>query len=271
MVRSPPSNLLSSNPTQYCAFLVLDPSIPTHKHSSRSTAPKTPAELRPQYGALCRVFNLDPTSSATLTILRDPSLVPATTLLHVIETDKIGIEHGTFRGCLDGTWLPTSPDPMTWQRTGTLAHKLREKGVTSIGIGDLSEEWYLYAIAHPVGGPRDVLPNLLRYYPREIVERLVSMYKALEEGASEEEAARWMGEVLSDGQVYAPVRMFVRDFHKAGFPVFRYAIRWTPEQVRPKGKAGELVHVRWTANLGCPQDWLRTERTAVFGRFASRA
>ncbi|KAN0088307.1 Alpha/Beta hydrolase fold [Tylopilus felleus] len=201
------------------------------------TTPKTAAELRPQYEALCHVLNLDPASLTTLATLRDPSRVPATTLLHFIETDKVGVEleNGTYRGCLDGTWLPTSPDPMTWQRSGNLARNLRAKGVTSIAIGDLSEEWYLYAIAHSVYGPRDVVPNVLRYYPRAIVERLVRKYRTLPDSASVEEAERLMGEILSDGQVHVPVRMFVRDFYKADFPVFRYEIRWTPEQVRPKG------------------------------------
>ncbi|KAG9313242.1 Alpha/Beta hydrolase protein [Chiua virens] len=199
------------------------------------TTPKTARELRPQYEALCRVLNLDPADPTTLATLRDPSRIPATTLLHFIETDKVGVENGTYRGCLDGTWIPTSPDPMTWQRSGQLAHKLREKGMTSIAIGDLSEEWYLYAIAHPVHGPRDVFPNVLRYYPQAISERLVAKYRTLPEDASVEEGERLMGEILSDGQVHVPVRMFVRDFYKANFPVVRYEIRWTPEQVRPKG------------------------------------
>ena len=85
-------------------------------------------------------------------------------------------------------------------------------------------------------GPRDVVPNVLRYYPRAIVERLVRKYRTLPDSASVEEAERLMGEILSDGQVHVPVRMFVRDFYKADFPVFRYEIRWTPEQVRPKGE-----------------------------------
>ncbi|KAG8221138.1 Alpha/Beta hydrolase protein [Butyriboletus roseoflavus] len=199
------------------------------------TTPKTAAELRPQYEALCRVLNLDPALPTTLTTLRDPSLVPATKLLHFIETDKVGVDNGTYRGCLDGTWIPTSPDPMTWQRSGQLARKLREKGLASIAIGDLSEEWYLYAIAHPVHGPRDVFPNILRYYPLQIVERLVEQYRTLSNGASVEEAERLMGDILSDGQVHVPVRIFVRDFYKADFPVVRYEIRWTPEHVRPKG------------------------------------
>lgn len=125
---------------------------------------------------------------------------------------------------------------MTWQRSGQLARRLREKGVTSIAIGDLSEEWYLYAIAHPVHGPRDVFPNILRYYPRPIVERLVKKYRTLSDDASAKEAETLMGEILSDGQVHVPVRLFVRDFYKADFPVVRYEIRWTPEEVRPKGE-----------------------------------
>jgi len=199
------------------------------------TTPKTAAELRPQYEALCRVLDLDPASPTTLTILRDPTLVPATKLLHFIETDKVGVENGTYRGCLDGTWIPTSPDPMSWQRSGQLARKLREKGMKSILIGDLTEEWYLYAIAHPVHGPRDVYPNVLRYYPRSISEPLVNKYRTLANDASVEESERLMGEILSDGQVHVPVRMFTRDFYNAGFPVARYEIRWTPEHLRPKG------------------------------------
>ena len=47
---------------------------------SRSTTPKTAAELRPQYEALCRILNLGPVSPATLATFRDPSLLPVTLL-----------------------------------------------------------------------------------------------------------------------------------------------------------------------------------------------
>lgn len=125
---------------------------------------------------------------------------------------------------------------MTWQRSGDLARRLYAKGVTSIAIGDLSEEWYLYAIAHPVYGPRDVFPNVLRYYPLQITEHLVGRYRTLADSASAEEGKTLMGEILSDGQVHIPVRLFVRDFYKAGFPIMRYEIRWAPEQARVKGE-----------------------------------
>ncbi|KAG6335996.1 hypothetical protein ID866_3091 [Astraeus odoratus] len=181
-----------------------------------SAVPKTPAELRAQFEALCRAVELDPKATDILETLRDPSRVPAKLLMHVIETDNIGVENGTFRGCLD-------------------ARKLREKGVRGISIGDLSEEWYLYAIAHRVDGPQDLLPNILRYYPPPIVEDLMKMYRSLPDCATAEEAQRLMGDILSDGQVYLPVRLFARDFQEAGFPVFRYEIHWVPEQVRCNG------------------------------------
>ncbi|KAH7890931.1 Alpha/Beta hydrolase protein [Phlebopus sp. FC_14] len=199
------------------------------------TVPKTAPELRPQFEALCRELKLDPKSPDVLETLRDPAKVPAEELMRVIETDSVGVDNGTYRGCLDGSWMATTPDPMTWQRTGDLANKLRDKGVKNIAIGDLSEEWYLYAIAHPIHGPDDVFPNITRYYPLPIVEGLVKQYRTLPSTASAEEAERLIGEILSDGQVYIPVRMFMRDFQQVGFPVFRYEIRWTPEQLRPKG------------------------------------
>ncbi|KAI6112903.1 Alpha/Beta hydrolase protein [Pisolithus sp. B1] len=184
------------------------------------TVPKTAAELRPQFEALCRALHLDPKAPPILETLRDPARVPAEILMSVIEDDSVGVEYGTFRGCLDGEWMTSDPDPMTWQRCGNLARKLREKGVK---------------VAHPVDGPEDIFPNVLRYYPRPVVEKLMPMYRSLPNSASAEEAQKLMGDILSDGQVHLPVRLFARDFQQAGFPVFRYQIHWTPEQVRRNG------------------------------------
>ncbi|KZT07020.1 carboxylesterase [Laetiporus sulphureus 93-53] len=199
------------------------------------TTPKTPAELRPQFQALCRALKLDPTSPDVLSILRNPAKVPTSAITHVIETDAVGVEYGTFRGCTDGAWLASTPDPMSWQRSGGFAHALKAKGVRSIVVGDLTEEWYLYAIAHPVCGVRDVEPNVMRYFPPNVVRKLLTLYTPPKEDASVEEVKKYMGDVLSDGQVHLPVRLLARDLMAADFPVVRYEIRWTPEQVRPFG------------------------------------
>lgn len=182
-------------------------------------------------------MNLDPTNPEILSILRDESKVPWSEITRVIETNAIGTEYGTFRGCLDGIWMASSPHPMTWQRTGGLAKGLWDKGVRSVIAGDLRDEWYLYSIAHPVVEPRDILPNLERYYPGDVLQKMMRFYKKLPGDAPVEEVERLFGEVLSDGQVHLPVRLLIRDLHNAGFPTLRYEIRWTPEQLCPKGES----------------------------------
>ncbi|THH16881.1 hypothetical protein EUX98_g9230 [Antrodiella citrinella] len=202
-------------------------------------APKTPKELRPQFERLCRALNLDPSSPDVLTQLRDPALVPASAITHVIETDALGAQYGTFRGTTDGVWMHA--DPMAWQRSGGFAHALKAKEVKSVVVGDLTEEWYLYAIAHEVRRIKDVEVNLERYYQEEMVQRVLELYvdekvpEGVPEGAPKEVVERFMGRILSEGQVHLPVRVLTRDLVAAGFPVLRYEIRWTPEQVRPLG------------------------------------
>lgn len=197
-------------------------------------------ELRPQFEALCKAINLDPASPDILSTLREPTKVSWKSLTKVIENDLV--VYGTFRGSLDGSWLATEPDPMTWQRSGGFADGLRRAGVKSIVVGDLIDEWYLYSIAHPIKSPKDITPNLQRYYPDHLVDLIQSCYRKLGDDASEEESARLFGDILSDGQVHLPVRLLARDLFRSGFPVLRYEVRWTPEQVRERTKGKQISH-----------------------------
>ncbi len=217
-------------------------------HVLDSLPPKTPAELRPQFQALCRALELDPASPSILSQLRE---VSADKICHVIETDAVGTEYGTYRGCVDADWLAAVPDAMEWQRSGKLAQGLRDKGVKSVIIGDTSEEWYLYSIAHPVKTPADVVPNLERYYPDDIVGKMVKLYRTLPDNAGAEESARLYGEIASDYQVHLPVRLLARDLQAAGFPVLRYEFRWAPEQVRPKGASKFCSGLDLHSNMDC--------------------
>ncbi|ESK82478.1 putative carboxylesterase [Moniliophthora roreri MCA 2997] len=196
------------------------------------SAPKTPTELQVQYNALCNALELDPNMLSTL---QDPSKVTAENICNVIETDAVGVENGTFRACVADDWLSASPDVMEWQRSGGFAQSLLSKGVKSIVVGDVTEEWYLYSIAHPIRSPKDIKPNLLRYYQEPLLDRILTRYKQLPEDAGEEESARLFGEILSDWQVHLPARVLARDLQRTGFPVLRYLIRWVPEQARPEG------------------------------------
>ncbi|KAK7692787.1 hypothetical protein QCA50_004420 [Cerrena zonata] len=198
-----------------------------------SISPKTPTELRSQFQAFCRALNLDPTSSDVLSKLRNPDEVPWSTMTSAIDTDAFGTQYGTFRGCLEGDWLKS--DPMEWQRSGGFSRALKAKGVRSIIVGDLTEEWYLYSIAHPVSKMGDIELNLERYYQDDMIKKIMALYKTLPAGAPEPEVKRLMGDILSDGQVHIPVRILGRDLINTGFPVLRYEIQWTPEQNRPFG------------------------------------
>ncbi|KAG6916262.1 hypothetical protein DXG01_007606 [Tephrocybe rancida] len=194
----------------------------------------TPEAYRVQFEALCRALDLNPDAPDILTTLRDPAKVPWSSITHVIETDILGTK-GTFRGCLTDDWLPTSPDPVSWQRSGGLADGLRAHGVRSVIVGDLSEEWYLYSIAHPIPTTSDIEPNLTRYLPKDVSARFVEAWRKIPDDASAEEAEKLYGEILSCGQVHLPVRVLAEDLHNVGFPVLRYAIEWAPEQNRTGG------------------------------------
>ena len=67
---------------------------------------------------------------------------------------------------------------------------------------------------------------------------MLEIYLGAGDGGEEdtaERAARVFGDVLAEGQVHLPVRLFARDMLAARFPLVRYEIRWTPEQLRPLG------------------------------------
>lgn len=196
--------------------------------------PKTPAELRPQFLALSRALGLDPDGIDTLSVLRDPERTSWRSIVEIIDNEQLG-PYGTFRGCLDGTWLSDVPDPMAWQRNGDLARGLLEHGVRNAIIGDLSEEWFLYSIAHPIKHKVDIQENLERYYPL-MAQHMIDLYGRPPDDAKAEELEKLFGVILSAGQVHLPVRLLHRDLLQAGFPTFRYIIKWTPEQGRPKGK-----------------------------------
>jgi hypothetical protein len=156
-------------------------------------------------------------------------------IIELIDNEKLG-SYGTFRGCLDGTWLSNVPDPMAWQRTGGLARGLLERGVRNVILGDLSEEWYLYSIAHSIEHIQDIQWNLERYYPSDIVQGMIELYGTPPDNAKVEELEKLFGVILSTAQVHLPVRLLHQDLLQAGYPTFRYTIKWTPEQGRPDGK-----------------------------------
>ncbi|PBK58292.1 hypothetical protein ARMSODRAFT_1028380 [Armillaria solidipes] len=194
--------------------------------------PKTRTEMRPQFQAFCRAIHLDPAPS---TILDDLCAVPAETICRTIESKAAGPNNSTFRGCLNDDWLSSTTDAMTWQRSGAFAQAHKQKGVRSVIVGDLTDEWYFYSTSSVIEKPADIVPNLERYYQDDIVEKIMGQYEALGDDATPEACAKMFGRMTSDYQVHLSVRILARDLHHTRFPVLRYEIRWTPEQNRTNG------------------------------------
>ncbi|KAF9257143.1 carboxylesterase [Marasmius fiardii PR-910] len=201
--------------------------------------PKTPAEYQGQYNAVCTAVGLDPSDPSTLATLKDPSKVPASKLCELIETDNLGeIYYGTFRGAFDASWVPVDRDMMEYQVSGDLARNLLKKGVKSVAIGDVYEEWYLYSIPHGTVDSKELVKlNLMRYYRESEVDMMMKGKGPSSDGGWQ----RTFGEILADWQVYIPARQFAVDMVKAGFPVFRYVIKWAPESVK-EAAAGYVTH-----------------------------
>lgn len=227
---------LFCNPMLFCPWSQLSINLAESLTLSLDrTDPKTPFELEPQFDALCTALGLDPNASDVLSVLKTPDKVSWKSITKTIESDSLG-NLGTFRGCLSGDWISVDPGPMEWQRCGGLARGLQSHGVRSIVVGDLTEEWYLYSIAHPISGPQDVLPNLERYFTTQLSEDLIKSFPQLPANAGSEESTRLYGEILSCVQVHLPVRLLAKDMESTGYPVLRYEIRWTPEELRPLGQ-----------------------------------
>ncbi|KAK2467373.1 hypothetical protein APHAL10511_000608 [Amanita phalloides] len=221
------------------------------------TDPKTPEELRLQFRALCKALELDPDSPDILDVLRDTVKVPWTKITKAIETDALGVQYGTFRGCLSSDWISTSPGPMEMQRSGEFARCLRERGVHSIAVGEVVDEWYIYSLSHPISSTRDIGPNLTRYFSEAFVEKLMQCFRKLPEDASQEDATKLFGEIMS-----------------SGFPVLRYNIEWVPEESLVEGYVTHACDKSlWTLSipsmtadeLNIARNWLKTFYDEVDG------
>ena len=203
--------------------------------------PKTAEELQPQFDALCKALTLDPDSPDILDILRDPVNVRWTEIMKVIETEALGIKHGIFRACLSPDWIQTKPGPMERQRNGEFPRGLRERGVQSIVVGEVSDEWYNYSFSHPIYSPFDVEEILSRYFPDRIAYNIVKCIGRVSEAKNSEEETMLLGSRLAAALVHLPIRLLHKDLLAAGFPVMRYRIEWIPEQLRPTSMSDPFI------------------------------
>ncbi len=188
--------------------------------------PKTREELQPQFNTLCKALKLNPDSPDILDTLRDPVKVPSMEIAKVIESEALGVEHGIFRACLSDDRIQTEPGPMERQRNGQFARGLRERGVQSVVVGEVSDEWYNYSFSHAISSPQDIGPTLRRYFPSSVSAKII---RCFDESKNEAKAKLLFGSLLAAGLVHLPIRLLHKDLLAAGFPVMRYRIEWIPE------------------------------------------
>ena len=200
--------------------------------------PKDDLELQPQFDALCRALKLNPYSPDVLDTLRDPVKVPWTAITKVIESEALGIEHGIFRACQSDDWVPTQFGLMDRQKSVKFARGLRERGVQNVVVGEVSDEWYIYSFAYQMSSPQDCH----RHFPDGTFWKLSSCFKEISKDEDLEVAKAVLGQALSCILTHFPIRLLHRDLLEADFPVIRYRIEWTPEQLRPNGKFVNIIH-----------------------------
>ncbi len=161
--------------------------------------------------------------------------------MKVVETEALGIQHGIFRACLSVDWIQTEPGPMERQRNGEFARGLRERGIQSIVVGEVSDEWYNYSYSHPIYSPFEIGDIVRGYFPDRIANNIIKCFR---EAKNQKEGTMSLGEHLAAGLVHLPIRLLHKDLLAAGFPVVRYRIEWIPEQLRPNSMSDKAFHSR---------------------------
>jgi hypothetical protein len=106
-------------------------------------------------------------------------------------------------------------------------------------MGEVPDEWYIYATTHPELQSRvDLEFNLKRYLLGEVARKFVKEWEdkgKLKDGDTQG-LTKAFGEILSAEQIFLPVRILAKDLYAAGYPVARYIIEWVPEQHRKDGE-----------------------------------
>ncbi|WOO83410.1 putative esterase/lipase [Vanrija pseudolonga] len=200
--------------------------------------PLTPSERETQFAAFCAQLGADPASPSILAELRDTARYPTAALVAAVE--NMGL-HSTFRGVVEAGWLRA--DQMAFQRSGGLGAALSAAGVRCVIAGDVRDEDAFYGIVHDVTTATDLLPNVARYYPLDVAQRLLAAYPPLDADAPRAQCQARLGRVLADGQVHLPVRLLCRDLAPA-LPTVRYAVEMVP---RALGTGGLVTHGSDTA------------------------
>lgn len=187
--------------------------------------PKYVTECREQFEEVLEVFDIDSglSGAAKLNALR---AIP-----YQIFAEKIlDLNLHTFRGVTDNDMI--SPTLFADILNGSFGKKAKDSGRSFI-IGEVINEHAVYAKTNPPKSTEDLFNQINNYYPRSVTKALLELYPDLPRTNDSEkhlENLRFLyGRIVSDLQVYASSRVFVRSLIEGGVPadrIYRYRIAY---------------------------------------------
>lgn len=89
---------------------------------------------------------------------------------------------------------------------------------------------------HPATSVDELPANLGRYYPSSDARKLLATYPQLPSNATGTQIDTLFGRILSDGQVYIPVRQLARDLLAQNYPCVRFEISYLVESWKKQNR-----------------------------------
>jgi carboxylesterase type B len=114
--------------------------------------------------------------------------------------------------------------------SGDFPRWCKAEGIT-VMIGECNNEESVYALVNSPSGPdyaATLHQQLCCYYPRDAVDDLLRCYDVPSASSNAIDWANVFGLAVSDSQVYASERLFIRYLVQAGVSVLRYQIKYRP-------------------------------------------
>lgn len=192
--------------------------------------PKHLSEVDEQYEDLLTKLGIDLKLPTEEKLARLQS-VDVHELMDILSTLKVH----TFRAVSDDVFVSLSLTKDL--NSGIFAAKIQEvKGPDfRIVIGEASNEAYLYSVLDTPKNEDELIIQLENYYPKKVVVPLRNLYgeeSASTTSHSAEYYETYFGRIVSDGQVYASSRGYIKNLVDNGFPklnLFRYRVAYRPK------------------------------------------
>ncbi len=190
--------------------------------------PKTIEESQEQFEQLAEAFGISRDLPSTEKLKRMRAIP-----FEKLADEILNLKLHTFRACTDDKFV--SPTLFNDIYDGKFGEEFAKSG-RSVIIGEVVNEFSIYANTNPPKTPEDFRNQLHNYYPAHVVEALLDLYPTVPEDLIKTDPASYMertkklfGTIVSDMQVHSSGRLFVNGLIKGGVPInriFRYRVAY---------------------------------------------